>query len=191
MTYTPTDAALFKPATSAPVTASYAGVATVPDEQTVIVTIPTGTLTIFTPYTPANPLNLGTASLSADGKSFSASALFDGVTITDTRAGNPGWAASLARADFVNATGDTIAAKLSGFENVAPRYTAGNAIQSITVNDLPADSASFIAGPMSFAKAAPGAGTGTVDVTANFVLKNVPTSTKAGLYTTTVTFTVN
>jgi hypothetical protein len=187
--FKPTSAALFLASTSASVPATYDQLASAPDQQTVVVTVPAGNLSIFTPYTPDSPLNLGNMVLAGDGLSYSASAPFDKVTITDTRAGNPGWTASLLRADFVGATG-VIEAKHSGFENVAPQYVLGNAVQAIVVNNLPANDPAYVAAPQQFARAVAGQGTGSVDVKGDFVLKGVPTSTQAGLYTTTVTFTV-
>lgn len=179
----------FTTSESAVVAATYDAPTATPDEQTIVVTVPAGNLSIFTPYTPANPLDLGEMVLAANGSSYSASAPFNKVTVTDTRAGNPGWTASLLRADFVGANpADTIPAKFSGFEGVQAQYLANNAITNIAVNDVPAGTA--VSGPAAFATAAAGQGTGSVDVVGNFVLEGVPTSTKAGLYTTTVTFTV-
>jgi len=186
--FTPTDSLLFNSSTSNIVAASYIAVG---DEQTIIVTVPAGAITIFTPYTPTQPLNMGDMVLAADGSSFSATAPFREVRVTDTRSGNPGWTASLTRADFTGA-GGSIPAKYSGFENVAPVYLAGNAIQAndVAVTDIPANDPGYTAGPKPFATTAAGNGTGTVDIIADFVLEGVPTSTQAGLYTATVTFTV-
>jgi hypothetical protein len=187
--FTPTSAALFVASSSAHLAATYDAPQATPDEQTIVVTVPVGNLSINTPYTPQNPLNLGDMVLALNGSSYSASAVFDKVTITDTRAGNPGWAASLLRADFVGADG-VIPAKYSGFEGVTPSYFTGNAVQAITVTPVPANDPAYVAGPVQFAGAAAGQGTGSVEVKGNFVLKGVPTSTKPGLYTSTVTFTV-
>jgi hypothetical protein len=186
-----TNPALFAPSTSNIVTASYDAATFTPDDQTVVVTVPTGTMTIFTPYTPANPLDLGSMVLAADGLSYTATAPFNKVTVTDTRSGNPGWSASLIRSDFVGANpANTIPAKFSGFEGVTPNFIAGNSITNITVTDIPANSPTFVPGPATFATAAAGQGFGSVDIMANFVLRGVPTSTQPGLYTATVTFTV-
>jgi hypothetical protein len=191
--FVPTDTGLFQPSSSNVVTASYAAPQYAPDEQTVVVTVPVGNLSIFTPYTPANPLDLGDMVLAADGSSFSASAPFDAVTVTDTRAGNPGWSASLTRSDFVGADPtDRIDARYSGFEGVQGRYYTGNAIQSgdVVLTDVPANDPGYVAGPVTFASTAAGNGTGTVDILASFKLEGVPTSTQPGQYTSTVTFTV-
>jgi Bacterial Ig-like domain (group 3) len=191
--FVPTDTAAFNPSTSNAVNADYAAPTTTPDDQTVVVTVPAGTLTVLTPYTPANPLNLGSMVLAGDGSSFSATAVFDKVTVTDTRAGNPGWTASLTRADFTGlAPADTIPAKYSGFTNVHGSYIAGNAIQlgDVAFSNIAANSPTYVPGPATFATTTAGNGTGTVDILANFVLEGVPTSTRPGLYTATVTFTV-
>jgi Bacterial Ig-like domain (group 3) len=186
-----TDPALFAPSTSNIVTATYDSPQFTPDDQTVVVTVPVGSLTIFTPYTPTNPLDLGNMVLSPDGTSFSATAPFNKVTVTDTRAGNAGWSASLTRTDFLGANpANTIPAKFSGFEGVTPNFLPGNSITNISVTDLPANSPTFVPGPATFATAAAGQGFGSVDITANFVLRGVPTSTAPGLYTATVTFTI-
>jgi hypothetical protein len=186
-----TNPSLFNPSTSNVVTADYDAPTFLPDDQTVVVTVPAGTLTIFTPYTPANPLNLGNMVLDPSGSSFSAAAGFDKVTVTDTRAGNPGWTASLTRADFVGATpANTIPAKYSGFTGVTPSYISGNAIQApdVITTDIPANDPAYAPGPRTFAATTAGNGTGSVDILANFVLSGVPTSTAPGLYPARVTF---
>ena len=190
--FVPANPAVFVGSTSAAVTVTVGGVSAPvdpkTDPQTVTVVIPAGQIIIQTPYTPLNPLALGTAVLAANGTSYSASAVFDRVKVIDTRAGNPGWSAFLDREDFTSPTGGTIPALNSGFESVSASYIAGNAITAITVNDVPANT--LTAGPERFAQAAAGAGTGTVDVLGNFVLEGVSTSTPAGDYTATVVFTV-
>ena len=187
--FVPTDAALFTGSTSAAVTASYAPPTTVPDQQTIIVTVPVGNLTIFTPYTPSAPLNLGPMVLNDAGTAFNATAVFNKVTITDTRPGDPGWTASLTGADFVGPTStDIIPVGKSSFTRVTPTYISGNAIQAgdVTATNLPALTTS----PQAFATATAGNGTGTVEVVADFNLSGVSTSTKPGQYTATVVFTI-
>jgi Bacterial Ig-like domain (group 3) len=188
-----TDPTLWNPSTSNIVTAAYDAPTFLPDDQTVVVTVPAGTLTIFTPYTPTNPLVMPDMTLSADGTTFSSAAGFDHVTVTDTRAGNPGWTASLTRNDFVGASpANTIPAKYSGFVGVAPSYLPGNAIHTgdVVPTDLPANDPGYTSGPHAFATTAAGHGTGSVNITGNFVLVGVPSSTAPGLYTATVTFTI-
>jgi len=182
--FTPTDPLQYEPSTSEAKAATYVDGG---DGQTVVVTVPAGELSIFTPYTQTNPLDLGDMVLAADGSSFSATAEFREVTVTDTRAGNPGWTASLTRADFVGPDG-SIPARFSGLVDLVPRYVVGNALTSIDVRDIPPNYPQ--SGPVAFAWTSEGAGTGTVGITADFVLEGVPTSTGPGRYTATVTFTV-
>lgn len=191
--------------TSLPVTAGYAaepgqgdgslagaagtGAGSPATDGTVETTVPTGSLAIFTPYTPENPLDLGSMALSTDGRSYSASAPFDAVRISDTRAGDPGWSASLSFTDLTGGTGQRIDRHHLGFVEVTPRYVDGNAVTQVATTDI-APSPARADGAWEFARAAAGAGTGAVDVTARIVLRDVPTSTLAGRYTTTITFTV-
>ncbi|MGX7678004.1 Ig-like domain repeat protein [Jatrophihabitans sp. DSM 45814] len=180
-----------------------------PDPQTVVVTVPTGTLVISTPYTAANPFNLGTLQLSADGTGLSTSAPFgsnapagtdpgtldasptasvtNGVTITDTRPGSTGWTASAQTTDFTGPAGNTtpIDGNNLSFTGVTPKYITGNHLQAGSVT--PSDITAFKTAKKPFATTTQGPGTvniyGTLGLTA-------PTSTLPGLYTATVTFTI-
>ena len=131
-----------------------------------------------------------------------------GVTITDTRNGDQPWTASVTSSDFTSGTSSIDAQNLS-FTDVTPVYVTGNALNAATkpvlANDLPssAGTASNLNGysstnpgtgtdglagaAKSFASAAHGAGTVYVDGTMTLV---APTSTLAGTYTATVTFTI-
>ncbi len=178
---------------------------TAPDAQTVNVNIPAGTLTITTPYTPTNPFQLGTAVLNPASSSFSASAPFgnaanpnNGVTITDTRAGDLPWTASATVTDFTDSSNDVINGQNLTFSGVTPVYIAGNALQTgdvVTTNvtntavygPTATGSDGLKGGPHEFATAA--AGTGSVYIDGLLTL-TAPTSTPAGLYTATLTFTI-
>jgi Bacterial Ig-like domain (group 3) len=173
------------------------------DEQTIIVEIPAGAITITTPYTPASPLNLGTAVLDQTDSTYSASALFDKVTISDTRSGALGFEASLIAGPFASAT-DSFPGAHAGFVSVTPIQVPGNALQASNVVptnwEAPATAADVpgaVAGTNSFglgvsrkfADYAPGQSLGTVDLTATFEVDSIPTSKQPGVYTSTVTFT--
>jgi hypothetical protein len=183
------------------------------DDQTFQVTVPTGNLFISTPYTAANPFNLGTMQLSADGKNLHAAAAFgaptgvsgtsQGVTIIDTRTGGAGWTATVKSTDFTSGA-NLISACNLGFTGVTPDYIPGNAISAthpITVTDVPNGGASNIAPATAGCTATGLAGTGhtfasiaslgagSVNVYGNMDLY-APTSTPAGIYTATVTFTI-
>ncbi|GMA86693.1 hypothetical protein GCM10025868_19430 [Angustibacter aerolatus] len=102
--------------------------------------------------------------------------------------------------DFTAGT-DSINAQNLGFTGVQPAYVAGNALNAATKPVLTFDNAASatVVGPgaagtaglrgtpKKFASAANGAG--TVDVVGTMTL-NAPTSTPAGTYKATVTFTV-
>jgi hypothetical protein len=176
------------------------------------VNVDAGTLTIATPYTPTTPFDLGTMVLSPQGTYLHASAPFgtaaapaNGVTITDTRAGNPSWTASVQAQDFTAGSNKINAGNL-GFINLAPRYISGDAQQNVSVTNNASPVTVNAAGtptgiepangtsnnglrgiPHQFATAP--LGDGTVYVTGTMDLY-APTSTPAGLYKTTVTFTI-
>ena len=173
--------------------------------------IPTGTLLLTTPYGPTYPFNLGTAVLDPLHSTFTASASYgaafsngtaDPVTITDTRAGDLGWTASASVSTFVSTTNssDTINAQNLSFTQVTPTYIAGDALQagSVSVDQLTsskvyaagASGSDGLAGTAKpFASAAVGDSVGSVDIDGKLTL-TAPTSTPAGLYAATLTFTV-
>jgi hypothetical protein len=188
-----------------------------PDAQTVQVGIPAGTLTITTPYGPGNPFQLGTATLNPADSEFTASASFGtpatdgttdagGVTITDTRAGDLPWTASAEVGNFTDGatpTPDVINGQNLAFTDVTPSYISGNALQSpdVTTTNVTSTppggtpygpSATGTDGlggePHEFASATAGAG----EVYVNGLLSlTAPTSTPAGTYTATLTFTIS
>ena len=206
--------ALFANATSPVVTVTVSTVlqgacATTPtnctDPQAFIAEVAAGSLVISTPYHTVNPFNLGVLALNATGteltsglKSFAQQDPTNaGITITDTRAGDNAWTANLQSSDFSSGNG-TIAAKNLGFTQVAGSYIPGNALQAgdVLFTDNPAFSNATaatqaftgLAASKTFAAAA-APGVGTVYVNGNFTL-NAPTSTPAGNYFGTVTFTI-
>ena len=208
--FVPADPAAFNGATSAAITVNVQAVlvgacanpgSVCTDPQGFTVVVPVGTLVISTPFTAANPFNLGTMALNANAtelstvpKSFKGQdPAGKGITITDGRSGNLPWTANLQSSDFVKGTTDTIAAKNLGFTGVTPTYLPNNALQApaVSVFDNPANS---VANPLpglsaasKFASAVHGAGSVYVD---GLFTLNAPTSTPAGTYTGTVTFTV-
>jgi hypothetical protein len=179
--------------------------------QNIEAAIPTGTLLLTTPYNTGNPFNLGTAILDPTDSSFIASGSYgttfangtqDPVTITDTRAGDLGWTASASVSTFVSTTNssNTINAQNLSFTGVIPSYIPGDALQSgsVTVDQLTsgkvyaasASGSDGLAGTgKPFASAAVGDSDGSVNIDGTLTLK-APTSTPAGLYAATLTFTV-
>jgi len=187
-----------------------------PDPQNVTVSVPAGTLVISTPYTVANPFNLGTLALSADGTHYSVSGTFgdpaapavtdagnlgstalasypagktsNGVTITDTRAASTGWTASVSSTSFTNSSTSSIGTSNSqfSFTNVTPKAIAGNNLQA---SDITATPVANLYGGGVFAKTTKGPG--TIAVTGTLGLANVATSVQPGTYTATLTFTIS
>jgi hypothetical protein len=204
--FTPTSLASFTGSSSQPVTASYIAVSacvartdglpganTCQDPQTITVTVNAGTLTISSPYTPTNPFNLGTMVLSADGSHLTASAAFgstavngSGITITDTRSGNLPWTGHVLSTNFTDLpAADTISATGLSFTGLVATYPAGNALTGhVTTTDVP-----NVGAGGDFAHTAPNGGDGTVYIVGTMGL-SAPSSTNAGTYTATVTFTV-
>jgi hypothetical protein len=158
-------------------------------QQNVIVTIPVGVITITTPYTPSNPLDLGTAVLDQLDSTYSASAALSGIVVTDTRSGNLGWTAQVIAGPFGNGT-STFPGAHAGLTGVTAVQVAGNAL--LASNVVEADTTAFAPGlgtPRTFATYAAGQTTGSVQIDGVFGIDAVPTSITPGVYTSLVTFT--
>jgi len=179
-------------------------------------TVPAGTISISTPYTATNPLNLGTLALNSAGTYFSAAASldsgtgdvpgvnFNGITVVDTQSGDLPWtvsALSTALSDGSGHPGGTISGENVGLTNLTPVFVSGNAIQTgdVTVTDQPAatppvsptDTGSLgLGGSAAHQIAADSAQPdGTVGINGTVTL-NAPTSTEAGIFVGTITFTI-
>jgi Bacterial Ig-like domain (group 3) len=183
------------------------------DPQTVVATVAAGTITITTPYTPNNPLQLGTLVLNGAGTMLSANAAFGNtlntgneIFVTDTQAGNAPWTASVQSSNFVGTTPTNIInGQNAGLTALNVITIPGNNLQAgdVATHDNAAASPAVAAGaagtqgiggaahPFANTVAAPGGtgGDGSVGFTGTFTL-NAPTSTVADTYTATVTFTV-
>jgi hypothetical protein len=218
--FNPADPSAFAASTSASILYTADAPTWTPHQQTTQVEIPAGNLTITTPYTPTSPFDLGTATLSGDGTYFWASNQFgnsaspqNGVTITDTRAGDQDWTASVETTNFSGGA-NVINGQNLEFTQVAPSYITGNALQSgdVIANDVPSGAitttgtgtgtsvtaatpfgatatgnAGLAGSPHQFASAAAGDGSVYVDGQLTLV---APSSTPPGAYTATVTFTI-
>jgi hypothetical protein len=211
----PTDPTAFNGATSAAVTVNVQSVQSPACGQTgsqctsaaaFTASVPVGSLVISTPYTLTNPFDLGTMTLNAGATQLSTGPVAfgagaAGVTITDQRNGDLPWTASLQSSPFTSGA-SSINARNLGFTGVTPTYILGNALNAgakpVQTSDnaattpavAPTDTLTTtgLATTKTFATAALGAG--SVYVTGNFTL-NAPTSTPAGLYAGTVTFTIS
>jgi hypothetical protein len=183
------------------------------DEQSVQTEVPVGTIVINTPYTAANPLNLGNMALNAAGTEYNVSGAFKCITVTDTTAGHLPWTAQALASPLTDqnpptgATVTTINSEnvgLTGFTEPtsgdSPTCTdTQNYTGSVATTDNPAavpavpaaDTGSTgLGGSTShtFAQGSGGDGTTTIDGTLSI---NAPTSNAAGTYTGTITFTVS
>jgi hypothetical protein len=214
--FVPTNSAVYATSTSAPITFTATAPVHAPAPQTVTTTIPAGSLVITTPYSSSNPFALGTAVLNPGQNEFVATAHFGaesnsatgndgGVTITDTRSGNLPWTASVTVTDFTDGatpTPDTINGENLSFTGVTAVQIQGNSLLASAVNTTNVTSAAISGtpygptdpgndglknGPHPFATAAHGFG--EIDVDGVLTL-DAPTSTVAGTYTATLTFTV-
>ena len=184
-----TGTAPYQDSASAPVSATYTLVGAA-DEQTVKVTIPQGAITITTPYTPANPLDLGTAVLDPATSTYSTSAAFNDIVITDTRAGNLGFTASVVSSPFTGVGASTFGGQYAGLTGVAATQVVGNALLASDI--VATNNAPFTVGlatPKVFATYPAGHSTGSAHLAGTFGVSNVPTSVSPGTYTATVTFT--
>jgi hypothetical protein len=215
--FVPTNTAYYTASTSAAVDfVATAPTGALPDQQSIEADVAPGSLAITTPYTAANPLNLGTLALNSAGNLLSASAPFgDGtiatypssgpngtgsIQIVDTKAGNANWTASVLATPLTDASSDSINAENLGLTNLVAVPVAGNALTAagLQVTNIPAaagvapsDTGSAGLGGSAahaFATTLSG-GDGTIGVKGTLTL-NAPTSTVAGHYTGTVTFTV-
>ena len=164
--------------------------------------MPVGTLVINTPYTSSSPLDLGTMALNSSGTEFTAHAQFNNIVVTDTRSGINGVnsytvsAIASSLSDGKSNPGSTINAQNVGLTGVTVVPGAGFAGTTATTDNPAADpalapTASGTVGLGGTAKTVFTATDSTGTVTAGGTLTiNAPTSTEAGLFTGTITFTV-
>jgi len=221
-TYTPTANSQWSGSSSAPVTFTETAAActTCTDVQTIEGTVPAGTLAVYTPYTAANPLNLGTLALNGNGTFFTASApldanaadvptngadpAFNGITVVDTQAGNLPWTVSALSSNLGDGgsnPGSSISGENVGLTGLAAVAVPGNALTGadLTLTNQPA--ASPPVGPTDTGSAGLGGAAahmivsdatqadGTIGINGTVTL-NAPTSTEAGLFVGTITFTI-
>jgi len=222
-TFVPASGATVAGSSSSPVTFTESAPActTCNDVQTIEGTIPAGAISISTPYTASNPLNLGTLSLTPSGTYFTASApldpnasdvptagqypdtTFNGITVVDTQSGSLPWTVSAAASNLSDGSGHAngvISGENVGLTGLTPVLVPGNAIVGgdVIVTNQPA--AAPPVGPTDTGTAGLGGGQhtiasdsaqpdGTVGIN-GLVTLNAPTSTEAGVFVGTITFTI-
>jgi Bacterial Ig-like domain (group 3) len=193
--FVPADPTKFVTSTSTATTATYTPVG-VFDDQTVVVTIPVGTITLTTPYTPDAPLNLGEASYDAATSTYYAQAPFANILINDTRAGAMGFTASVVAGDFVNADTTLIGDKSFGGQYAGLTDLVATQLPNNRLH--PADMVLTDRAPVTpglalaqvFATHAAGLSIGSTQIDGVFKLAQIPTSVAQGKFTSTVTFSV-
>jgi hypothetical protein len=183
--------------------AAPSGVST--DSQSVTATIPTGTITVTTPYTPASPLDLGTLALTPALDGYKGSATFKDIHVMDTRDGALPWSLTALAGNMTDGT-HFINGENLGLTGVAPETTD---INNAPVSNNPGVGIiTATSNPVPAVPLAPGdtgsAGLGGIQHTvlsANHGPSNAwysgtltlfaPTTTVSGLYTGTITFTAS
>lgn len=125
--------------------------------------------------------------LAADGASWHTSGGLRPVTVTDTRAGAPGWTASGQVSDFASTAGDIAGSHLGW----SPKVLSQADGQSVTAGSSVAPgfpTGDGLSVSQTLGGAASGTGTGTAQLGADLELR-VPTTTAPGTYQATITFT--
>ena len=180
------------------------------DTQNIQGTIPAGTLVISTPYDSGHPLDLSTLALSTDGTYFTGNATFGegtaatDILITDTRAGDLPWTAQAqasALTDGGTNPGSTINGENVGLTGLTEVPVTGNGFNGTASNfttfSNPAAAPPVAPGDPNLAGLGNAAhdiaqakqGFGSIGLTGTLTL-NAPSSTEAGLFKGTITFTV-
>ncbi|MGW7523306.1 Ig-like domain repeat protein [Streptomyces sp. NPDC054783] len=186
--FVPTDTTAYTGSASAQVAYTVGPFAGVTAAENITTTVNPGALVISV----ANPnVTLPSPALDTGGDLMTTAGKINPVTLTDTRAGNPGWSVSGQVSDFSDGGTHTINGQNLGWtpnvvdKSTAQTVTAGAAIAAAN-GVAPADAGS--AGLKSSRSLATGTGLGTAHLGADLAL-NVPTSTVAGTYTATLTLT--
>ena len=125
--------------------------------------------------------------LAADGASWHTSGGLRPVTVTDTRAGAPGWTASGQVSDFASTAGDIAGSHLGW----SPKVLSQADGQGVTAGSPVAPgfpTGDGLSVSQTLGGAASGTGTGTAQLGADLELR-VPTTTAPGTYQATITFT--
>lgn len=203
-----TDGALFNTSSSGNGTVTVTAPTYAADPQYIETSIGAGTLVISTPYTLSNPLVLPVMTLNATSTLYSTSAPFNGITVTDTRAGNlPYTLSALSSTLTVGGVAQVDPNKIISAQNVgltglslvssnATPNTFGAAGNLVPFDNTAAVGvASGASGSLGLGGAAAhsvlhaGAGLGTTVVNGLLSI-TAPTNTLAGTYKGIVTFTI-
>ncbi len=191
--FVPTDAAVFLPSESGAVPLSVAAFAGVATTENITTTVTAGELLISVEN---QNVTLPSPAMLPDASMLQTSGNLNPVTVTDTRAGNPGWNVSGQVTDFSDGVSHSInGANLGWTPSVIDKLAAQNVNAGPAVNPAAAVAPGVtapdgvgLAGSRTLATATPNGGNGTAHLGAGLAL-NVPTSTVAGTYTAVLTLT--
>ena len=190
--FVPTDPALFDPSAS---TSQALTIDAAAGSQPIETTVDPGSLTIS--ISDTSTVVLSSPTLNATATFLTTAGALHPVTVTDTRAGNPGWTLSGQVSDFTSVSGGVVPGADLGWsptlvdssqgQTVVPGSRVLPATPPVVADPAHAGSAGLQASRM-LASTAPGSGTGTAQVGAELSL-DVPTSVPAGVYEATLTLT--
>ncbi|MFJ3903010.1 Ig-like domain repeat protein [Streptomyces sp. NPDC090025] len=186
--FVPADSGRFTGSTSGAVPYVIGAFKGVTASQSITTTVESGALVISV----ANPnVTLPSPRLNTDGDLLQTTGAINPVTLTDTRAGNPGWSVSGQVTDFSDGGANKINGQNLGW---TPKVVDKGASQTVTPGSAVAAAHGVAvadagtAGLKSSRSLANGTGLGTAHLGADLAL-DAPTSTKAGTYTATLTLT--
>jgi Big-like domain-containing protein len=194
--FIPTDATAFAASSSQVVSLTVSGTGGAGSSgasETITTTIAAGSLVISVANTN---VTLPPPTLSTDGTLLTTAGKINPVTVTDTRAANPGWSVSGQVADFSDAASHAInGGNLGWVPNVIDKGAGQTVTAGTTVapaNGIapgttpPAGNGLSTSRTLATAAALAGIGTAHLDALLNL---NAPTSTPAGTYTAVLTLT--
>ena len=187
-TFVPTNSTAYVGSTSAAVPYSITAFSGSSATETITTTVVPGSLVISV---PDNQVTLPSPTLDSAGDLFTTSGTLKPVTVTDSRAGNPGWTVSGQINDFSDGQSHAINGENLGW---TPTVVDNSTAQTVTLGAaVPAANGvasgdNGTAGLKQSRTLATGTGLGTTHLSASLTL-NVPTTTVAGTYTATLTLT--
>ncbi|MEU3980958.1 Ig-like domain-containing protein [Streptomyces sp. NPDC026672] len=186
--FVPTDTHAYTGSTSGAVPYVIGAFSGVTASEDITTTVESGALVISV---DSPHVTLPSPQLNTDGDLLTTAGAINPVTLTDTRAGNPGWSVSGQVTDFSDGGSHQINGQNLGW---SPKTIDKGASQSVTAGNTVAAAHGVAPGDAgtdglkSSRSLANGTGPGTAHLGADLAF-NVPTSTVAGTYTATLTLT--
>jgi hypothetical protein len=187
-TFTPTNTTAYVGSASAAIPYSITAFTGSTASETITTTVVPGSLVISV---PDGQVTLPSPTLNSGGDLFTTTGTLKPVTVTDSRAGNPGWTVSGQVNDFSDGQNHAINGENLGW---TPSVVDNSTAQTVTLGASVSAANGVAAGDNGTAglkqsrTLATGTGLGTTHLSASLAL-NVPTTTVAGTYTATLTLT--